>query len=142
MTARRPARTAGAIVLHLLIAELLGGLGIVQALQRAVVALGVSGLVGYAPRNVQEVGRGNGPRVHTLYAAVLRRRAAERLRVVQSPRFNLRLTPSAISVQTTPDSRYTVTATGPKRADTPSATSGASAAPISQARSVVIAAPV
>jgi len=128
----------------------------------------MSGLAGYA-RCVKAVGRGNGVRERS---AIARRGqdglqtdlaslksgdtdaacipclqpccGAARLimSVVQPLRFSARLTPSAISVQATPDSRYTVTATGPKRADTPSATSGASAAPISQARSVVTAAPV
>ncbi len=53
-----------------------------------------------------------------------------------------RLIRSASSVQTTPDSRYTLTAISPNLAERPRATSGANAAPTSQARSADSAAPV
>lgn len=53
-----------------------------------------------------------------------------------------RLMRSASSVQATPDSRYALTAASPKRADRLSATTGAKAAPNSQAKSAVKAAPV
>jgi hypothetical protein len=54
----------------------------------------------------------------------------------------LRLILRAASVQPAPESRYTLTKARPKFADRPSATSGANAAPISQPRSEVNAAPV
>ncbi len=55
---------------------------------------------------------------------------------------NARLIRNAINVHATPDSRYTLTATRPNFDESPSATSGANAAPISHAMSVVSAAPV
>jgi hypothetical protein len=51
-------------------------------------------------------------------------------------------TRNAINVHATPDNKYKLTATNPNRADNPNATSGANAAPISHAKSVVNAAPV
>lgn len=49
---------------------------------------------------------------------------------------------SATSVPTAPDSKYRLTAASPNSDDRPSATSGAKAAPNSQPKSVVSAAPV
>ena len=53
-----------------------------------------------------------------------------------------RLMPSAASVPTAPDSRYTPSHASPKCAHSAKATSGAKAAPINHARSEVSAAPV
>jgi hypothetical protein len=53
-----------------------------------------------------------------------------------------RLMPSAASVPTAPDSRYTPSHANPNCAHSANATSGAKAAPISHARSEVSAAPV
>lgn len=53
-----------------------------------------------------------------------------------------RLIYSASNVHTDPDSRYRLTATSPKCTDRPSAIKGANAAPNSQAKSEVSAAPV
>src|SRR5580698_2429588 len=53
-----------------------------------------------------------------------------------------RLRLSAARVQAAPDSRYTLTYASPKCAERPSATRGANAAPMSQPRSEVKAAPV
>lgn len=68
--------------------------------------------------------------------------AVQRNKRAYSRSASARLTRSAIKVHATPESRYTLTATRPKREDRPNATSGAKAAPISQAKSDVSAAPV